>query len=260
MTDSSSGPQAVDALERALACVHAGFARTADAVLSIPAGAVLSTPSLAAVWVVNQMRLSESLPFHEVTTLADEHLGGLAYRHIAVDDQVTGRSLEDAFRAADWRVDVDLVMGLTEVPDRAADLSVVVDAGEEEVLEMMARWHGEASGSDAEELAQIVAYSRREARANGDRLLGVRSNDGHLVAITKLRADGNTAQVEDVYTAPEARGHGHARALICRAVQLARETGHDLIFIVADDRDWPKLLYRRLGFTPLGRIWQFHRG
>jgi GNAT superfamily N-acetyltransferase len=59
---------------------------------------------------------------------------------------------------------------------------------------------------------------------------------------------------------PEARGRGYARALVCRAEELARATGHDLIFIVADDRDWPKLLYRRLGFAQVGRIWQFHRG
>ena len=66
--------------------------------------------------------------------------------------------------------------------------------------------------------------------------------------------------MEDVYTAPEARGRGYARALVCRAVELARSGGHDLVFITADDNDWPKLLYERLGFRPLGRVWQFHRG
>jgi hypothetical protein len=28
---------------------------------------------------------------------------------------------------------------------------------------------------------------------------------------------------------------------------------------VADDNDWPKLLYERLGFRPVGHLWQFHR-
>ena len=55
-----------------------------------------------------------------------------------------------------------------------------------------------------------MAFGRREIRALGDRLLGVRSGDGRLVAITKLRSDGLTAQVEDVYAAPEARGRGFA--------------------------------------------------
>jgi predicted GNAT family acetyltransferase len=86
----------------------------------------------------------------------------------------------------------------------------------------------------------------------------VRSTDGALLAITKLRTAGNTAQVEDVYTTPEARGRGFARALVTRAVELARAGDHDVVFITADDNDWPKQLYARIGFRPLGRLWLFH--
>jgi hypothetical protein len=46
--------------------------------------------------------------------------------------------------------------------------------------------------------------------------------------------------------------------VVARGVELAREDGHDVIFITADDNDWPKELYGRIGFRPLGRIWQFH--
>ena len=35
--------------------------------------------------------------------------------------------------------------------------------------------------------------------------------------------------------------------------------GADLVFLVADDRDWPKQLYSKLGFDPVGRFWQFTR-
>jgi ribosomal protein S18 acetylase RimI-like enzyme len=122
----------------------------------------------------------------------------------------------------------------------------------------MRRWFAEAEPSPSE-LEQLVAYSRREARVLGDRLLGVRSGDGQLTAISKLRSDGRTAQVEDVYTAPEARGRGFASALVTRAAELARANGDDLVFIVADDDDWPKVLYGRLGFRSVGRVWQFHR-
>ncbi|HEV3390658.1 MAG TPA: GNAT family N-acetyltransferase, partial [Solirubrobacteraceae bacterium] len=133
----------------------------------------------------------------------------------------------------------------------------VVDAGEDEVAELMRRWFAEEE-LDAGALDQLVEFSRREAQACADRLLGVRSSDGHLVAVCKLRSDGRTAQVEDVYTAPEARGRGFGRAVVARGVELAREDGHDVIFITADDNDWPKELYGRIGFRPLGRIWQFH--
>jgi len=142
-------------------------------------------------------------------------------------------------------------------PDREADTSIVVDADEDEVLEVMKRWYGEDEVTAAA-LEQLAEYSRREGRACGDRPLGVRAPDGQLVAIGKLRGDGSIAQVEDVYTAPEARGRGFGRAVVTRAVELARETGHDVIFVVADDNDWPKDLYGQIGFRPLGRIWQFH--
>ena len=121
-------------------------------------------------------------------------------------------------------------MMLSAAPDREVDTTIVIDAGEDEVLEVMERWYAEDE-LDPGALDQLVEYSRREARACGDRLLGVRSSDGQLVAMSKLRGDGRTAQVEDVYTAPEARGRGFGRAVVTRAVELARDAGHDLIFI-----------------------------
>jgi GNAT superfamily N-acetyltransferase len=259
MTGSSSGPSAVDELDRVRAFLWAGFAGTADAVKPIDAGVVLRTPSLPLVWSVNQLRVIERLRFESLVDLAEQELAGFDYWHIVVEHQLAGPDLEVAVTAAGWKVERDLIMVLDGVADRAADTSVVVDAKEGEMTDVMKRWHSEGGETSAEELAQLVAYSSREANVYRDRLLGVRSGDGRLVAITKLRGDGSTAQVEDVYTVPEARRRGHARALITRAVELARDAGHELIFITADDQDWPKLLYERLGFRPLGRMWQFHR-
>ncbi|MGH3005296.1 MAG: hypothetical protein ACRDOS_05235 [Gaiellaceae bacterium] len=42
-----------------------------------------------------------------------------------------------------------------------------------------------------------------------------------------------------------------------QAVQEARTGGRDFVFLVADGGDWPKELYARLGFAPLGREWTF---
>lgn len=238
--------------------MRAGMASTADAARSIDAGIVVSTPSLPAVWAINQLRVTDGLTFDQLIDLANEQQTGFHYRQVAVEHQAAGPGLEDAFRAAGWKVERDVVMVLDGPADRPGDTSVVDDAGEEEVLGLMRRWYGGDEPSPTE-IEQLVAYGRREARRLGDRLLGVRSGDGALVAITKLRSDGRTAQIEAVYAVPEARGRGFARALISRAVELARDGGHDLTFIVADDNDWPKLLYERLGFRPVGHLWQFHR-
>jgi predicted GNAT family acetyltransferase len=88
----------------------------------------------------------------------------------------------------------------------------------------------------------------------------VTGEHGSLAAITVLYSDGSVAQVEDVYTVPEERNRGHARALVTKAVEVARAVGYELVFIVADADDWPRHLYRRIGFEPVGRTWALHRG
>ena len=258
MSLHEAAPAETSQLERALAFMWSCMAATADAVRSIEAGIVATTPSLPAVWAVNQVRVGAALTFEELVDLADQQLAGIAYRQIAFEHQQAGPELERAFRAARWKVERDVVMVLSGPADGRADTSVVDDAGEDEMLELMRRWyeHDEPTPTEVE---QLLEFGRREVRVLGDRLLGVRSGDGQLVAITKLRSDGSTAQVEDVYTVPEARGRGFARALINRTVELARDGEHDMTFIVADDEDWPKLLYGRLGFRSAGHLWHFHR-
>jgi GNAT superfamily N-acetyltransferase len=248
-----------DTLARMFAFLRANLARTADEVRSIEAGCVVSSPSLPAVWSINHVRVALPLGFESLVELADEQLAASRYLQIALENQDTGPALEEMFRAAGWKTDRELLMFLAAAPDREADTSIVVEAGEDEVVDLMTRWYGEDElGPGA--VDQLAEFSRREARACADRLLGVRSSDGQLVAISKLRGDGSTAQVEDVYTTPEARGRGFGRAVVTRAVELAGEAGHDLTFIIADDNDWPKDLYARLGFRPIGRLWQFHLG
>jgi GNAT superfamily N-acetyltransferase len=258
-TGRSAAPRSVDSIARMLAFLRANVEKVADEVRPIEAGWVVKSPSLPAVWVINHMRLALPLAFAPLVDLADRQLADSRYVQITVENQDAGPGLEEAFRHAGWKTDREVLMVLTAGPDREADTSIVTDAGEDEVLEIMQRWSGEDELTRGA-LDQLREYSRREARACGDRLFGVRSSDGQLVAITKLRGDGSTAQVEDVYTVPEARSRGYARALVSRAVELARAGGHDLIFITADDNDWPKELYARVGFRPLARLWQFHLG
>jgi hypothetical protein len=45
--------------------------------------------------------------------------------------------------------------------------------------------------------------------------------------------------------------------MVSLAIDLAGGAG--LIWIAADDNDWPKELYAKLGFRPIGRIFAFTR-
>jgi GNAT superfamily N-acetyltransferase len=256
---SPARARAGDPLARVFAFLRANVAKTADEVRPIATGCVVTSPSLPAVWSINQVRVAQPLGFESLVELADQQLVGCRYLQIALENQDTGPALEEAFRAAGWKTDREVLMILSAPPDREADTSIVTEAGEDEVVDLMKRWYGEDE-LDAGALDQLAELSRRESRACGDRLLGVRSSDGQLVSICKLRSDGSIAQVEDVYTAPEARGRGCGRAVVTRAIELAGDADHDLIFIIADDNGWPKDLYARVGFRPIGRLWQFHLG
>jgi GNAT superfamily N-acetyltransferase len=246
-------------LERALGFLRRNLTMTADDYRPIGRGLLVRTPSLPLVWSLNHVRVADPLGFGEAVQLADEHLGELSYRHVVVEGDAAGAALEPRFRAAGWSVERDVVMALSGRPGRAADTSAVMMPTEQQMLELMGRWMAEDRRMTPAGARQLVEISRREGRAWGERCFSIRGDDGRPAAIVKLRSDGSTAQVEDVYAVPEVRGRGFGRALVTHAVELADATGHDLTFIVADDHNWPKHLYASVGFGPVGRIWQFHR-
>lgn len=230
-------------------------------VREIPEGWVVRSPSWPGLWMLNQVRVMTEVTYEQATELCRRYLSDASYDHLHVEDQDSGPALVERFRGEGWNVDVDLNSVLEGEPDRRVDTGAVIEPDEDEALALMERWvtEDETLTLTPEDLAHLMEANRVTWRVRGARRLGVRSSDGRLAAITMLFSDGRTGQVEDVYVVPEARGQGFGRMLVTRGIELAREGGHELTFIVADDNDWPKQLYRKLGFDPIGRSWIFHR-
>jgi GNAT superfamily N-acetyltransferase len=249
-----------EAFERASAFHTRALELTADTVQEIDVGWVVLTPSLPEVWSLNQLLLAKPIQWTTALQRAEEHLATVPYRHLLADDDGLGRALEASLRRNGFKVERELVMaiagGTHASPGRAHR---IIEPDEPAMIELERRWLLEDDRTTADGLDQLIEAALREGRAFGERRFGIAGDEGDLVALTKLRSHGHTAQVEDVYTAPEARRRGFASTLVAHAVTQAQEAGHDLIFIVADDRDWPKQLYARLGFKPVGRRWTFHR-
>ncbi len=232
----------------------------ADELTPIPQGWLARSQSLPRVWVLNYVFVTRPIQFAEALELVEEHQSELPYRQLVVEHAASGERLEAEFRAEGWKVERDVTMALMRRPDKAADVSAVIEAGEDEALELMKRWSGADDQLTSEEdHLQVLEACRLTWRARGGRHLGVVSEGGTPTGMTTLYSDGAVAQVEDVYIVPEHRGRGHGRALVTKAVSLAQEAGHELTFIVADDKGWPKQLYHRIGFGPLGWTWIFHR-
>jgi ribosomal protein S18 acetylase RimI-like enzyme len=81
--------------------------------------------------------------------------------------------------------------------------------------------------------------------------------DNEIVAWTDLYVAQGVAQIEDVATVEQHRGKGYATAVVLQAAKEGRKAGADLVFLVADGEDWPQLLYGRLGFDEIGRVYKF---
>jgi N-acetylglutamate synthase-like GNAT family acetyltransferase len=248
-----------EALPTALAFLRRTAALAADHARSFDAGCVVRTPSLPLVWALNHLRVAGPVTYERVVALAEQDLGDLPYRQLAIEHWASAELLEAPLRADGYKPDRELLMALARPAASKADVSGVVEADQDAVSALMRRWVADDPTMTPETLDQVVAATAREGCVRAARNFSIRDEAGEVVAMTKLYSDGVTAQVEDVYTMPEWRNHGCARRLINRAIAVALEDEHELVFIVADDDGWPKHLYSQMGFDPIGRMAMFHR-
>jgi ribosomal protein S18 acetylase RimI-like enzyme len=182
---------------------------------------------------------------------------GLAHRKIELRDEEVGARLEPQFRALGWTVNRNLLMARHRRPDRAPDRSLVHEVDAAALRDVRAQQiQGYEWGADPEVVEQLYAAKTYLAEAVDARFFAV-VLDGQPVSWTDLYLANGTAQIEDVGTLEEHRGHGYASAVVLHAADVARRAGADFVFLVADDHDWPKELYRKLGFDGLGRVYEY---
>jgi ribosomal protein S18 acetylase RimI-like enzyme len=106
--------------------------------------------------------------------------------------------------------------------------------------------------------AQLEEHQERIRAVLASRCFGAPGN-GRPVASCELLAGDGVAEVCDVGTHPSHRGRGLARAVVTAASRAARGDGAELVVVTADADDWPRQLYARLGFEPVGLIERFRR-
>ena len=175
----------------------------------------------------------------------------LSRRMVVFPDSEQGERLAPFFAGRGWLVRRHLLMAQRREPERAADTSRVEEVAEEELRAARTRVVEGEPWAKPEIMAQLFAGKHRIAQRVGVRFFALRE-DGEVVSYSDLYQDGADAQVEDVGTLPEHRGHGYATAVVLAAIEAARADGAEFVFLLADLDDWPKQLYGRLGFDELG--------
>ncbi|MFL5920846.1 MAG: GNAT family N-acetyltransferase [Gaiellaceae bacterium] len=179
-----------------------------------------------------------------------------ARRLIFVPEPELGDRLAPWFEREGWRVERHVVMAQLRQPERKADLSVVQEVREEELRPPRKEVLRDQPWATEAVLEQIFAAKRLIGERVRARFFGA-VVDGEVVSYSDLYQDGSDAQIEDVGTLPEHRERGYASAVVLAAIEAARREGAEFVCLVADANDWPKELYRRLGFDTVGRYTKF---
>ena len=192
----------------------------------------------------------------QLTAETDRLYEGFAHRGIIVPDDAAGSKLAATLEREGWEVDRLLFMAHRREADRESNLEVEECSFEDiypAMLEANLHSHGGMTPARAEANA---AVRRVFVEATGARFFAARVGGVHA-GFCELYVHDGVAEIDDVHTLQRFRRRGIARGVVEHAVRRAREARADLIFLIADDADWPKEFYAKLGFDPLGRFWQF---
>ena len=194
-----------------------------------------------------------------ITTACDELQDGLGHRKAEVLDHTLGSRLASGFAERGWAMEQLVVMARRRAPDRPHDLRPAEQAHPALFAQTELAVERELMPDAADDLHAELAEARGRLRAAAASRLFVGFRQNAPAAHATLLVRDGVAQVEDVATALWARGHGLASACVLSAVDDARRDGARLTFLHADHDDWPRVLYRRLGFDVVGGLWTFTR-
>jgi ribosomal protein S18 acetylase RimI-like enzyme len=258
---SPGAKRSADDLSRIIAFVRGIDERTSDSTAPFRWGTAFFNSDLPRIYSLNFLEITDDkdVSLAGLIVAADELQGGagLGHRRIVCRNEALGRELAPEFAASKWEVECDVVMVHERGPDRTSPPGLAQEIGLDEAAEIVEKaTRREPYGKDDATVAQFVRRLDVIARATNLRVFAARIDD-HIAAYCELYSDGRTAQIEDVNTLEEYRGRGLARAVILEALRGAEKDGCDLTFLFADDQDWPKELYAKLGFETVGRDYDF---
>jgi spore maturation protein CgeE len=251
-------------VDRVIAFLRALDERSAELAVPFRFGTAYLHSAVPRVWSRNYLAADTDLDEASAELLAAEsdrilRDAGLRHGKVEVYDEDAGARLDPEFRGLGWEVHCDLLMVARREPDRPADLSL---ANEVSIDELEPAWAEDTRrgpyGTDEETVRQLVVNKRIVAASRETTFFAARV-DGAIASYCELYSDGHTGQIEAVVTSEQFRNRGLARATVSSALAASRAAGNDLTFLMALRDDWPKELYRKLGFDEIGRIYEFVR-
>jgi GNAT superfamily N-acetyltransferase len=195
----------------------------------------------------------------DVVAMLDELYGGFRHREVEFASVDDADSIAMGMVEHGYALEQMMVMAHRRDPDREPVPGVVEKLGFDEMEPFIAELtRREPWGTEPGIAETLAAFREVLVDGVGARFFAQRI-DGRLAGSCELYVHGDVAQIEDVNTLEEFRGRGVARNVVLRATEEARKAGATFVFLFADGQDWPRHLYGRLGFDPIGHSRLFTR-
>jgi GNAT superfamily N-acetyltransferase len=245
------------ALERILAYLRRSDEAVVDEVRPTEHGTALLTPSLPLVWQLNAVRAED--PGAGPDTMAAEAERALAHaghRKLVAHDEELGAGLAPELAAAGWNVYRLLVMVRDRPPGRRVRPGAGAEVDRKTGAATLAAFRREQPfGWQETAVRQLAAMDERYGRVMRARDFAAPPDDPACAC--RLYTAGGLAQIDEVGTIERRRNQGHASAAVLAAARTAAAEGCDPIFLLTDASDWPQGWYGRLGFSPIGSVYEF---
>jgi len=254
-------PAPDDRFARALAYATSVPIRRAVGVGDVPGGVAILDPDVPNSRDNNRLLLTEPVDAETVEAAVAEVAGNAGWPHRTAAllwpgaGDVAGR-----LGARGWKADEFVYLARRPTRTPADDrVEVVEQTAVHDFWERSWRQVLPLTGGQLDRVvAELIARERLNDQVVAVTDLVVRDG-GRVVASGQLRVDGATAAVDSVLTDTDARGRGHADAILARALDLAAQRGCDLVVLEARAADWPRHWYVRRGFEQVGSVWEVGR-
>jgi ribosomal protein S18 acetylase RimI-like enzyme len=244
-------------LERILSFLRRVGEAVVDEVRPLDGATALLTPALPLVWELNAVRAeSHDADAGQLVEAAEEALGHVSHRKLVVHDQEHGARLAPELSRSGWNVYRLLVMVRDRPPERGVEAGVGGEVDRATGARALAAFRREQPfGWQEEAVQQLAAMDDRYSRAAHVRDFAAPL--GEPAAACRLYTGDGLGQVDEVGTLERRRRRGYASAAVTAAAEAAAADGCDPVFLLTDASDWPRHLYARLGFSPVGELYEF---
>ena len=223
-------------------------------------GTALYNDELRRVFDSNFVRFErgfDALDGEVVEGCADDLQASLSHRKVVIPDADAGARVTAELRERGWRYFTLVTMAFRGAEEAPGPRPVEeVGAGELRAARHRALDDGRR---DAEARRQIVAFTELMAEVGPTRLFAARGDRAEIGSFCALFQEDGVAQIDEVTTVEQYRRRGLARAVVVGALRASLEADAELVFLVADEADWPMRWYERLGFEPIGRRYELIR-